>query len=195
VLVGRIIHPMCVIEEYIIINFMEFELNCPIIPIIIDRKIVDISSLEIIVLFRKMKNGMIFCQVNIIIKMNHFMNIEIGGSQKCNGAIANFVININMIMVLALWAMIMENFFVLFSEIEAIMSVIEVIVWMRKYFSVISDEKKFGIKIMIIRNIKVLISIIIHNVIQVFALRAISVVIIIVIIKCIFIGLHICKDD
>jgi len=79
-------------------------------------------------LFIRMKKGMIFCQVNMIIKMNHFMSIEIGGNQKCRGAMASFIININMIIMLALWIMIMENFFVLFSEIEVIMSVTEVIV-------------------------------------------------------------------
>jgi len=126
--VGRIIHPMCVIEEYTIINFMEFELNCPIIPIIMDRKIVHISNLETIMSFIKMKNGMIFCQVNIIIKMNHFMSIEMGGSQKCSGAMASFIISINIMMMLALCIMIMENFFVLFNEIEVIISVTDVIV-------------------------------------------------------------------
>jgi hypothetical protein len=102
VFVGRVIHPMCVIEEYIIINFMEFELNCPIIPIIIDIMIVNVSNFEMIILFIKMKKGIIFCQVNIIIKINHFMSIEMEGSQKCNGAIASLVININMIIVLIL---------------------------------------------------------------------------------------------
>jgi len=119
---------MWVIEEYTIINFIEFELNCPIIPIIMDRKIVHISSLDAIMSFIRMKKGMIFCQVNMIIKMNHFISIEMGGSQKCNGAMASFIISISMIMMLALWIMIKENFFVLYSEIEVIISVTEVIV-------------------------------------------------------------------
>jgi len=114
VFVGRIIHPICVIEEYITISFMEFELNCPMIPIIMDKKIVIVSSLEMIMSFNRIKKGMIFCQVNIIIKMNHFISIEMGGIQKCIGAMASFVISINMIIVLDLWDMIMENFFLFY---------------------------------------------------------------------------------
>jgi len=134
-----IIHEILEIEEKAIIKRIEKILTWPKEPIIADSTVEKITK-EKEKLNIKIYNGANFCQVIRIILLDQEDILEIIGNQEWNGAapilrsINNLKININILYI--------SKDIIIFI-IKLISKRIADILWTKKYFIVLSLEKKF----------------------------------------------------